>query len=253
MFSGMIRIASLLFATTIALGTVASATCSNSSVSGTYGFVASGTTRKNQPTATVGQLTVIPGTPDGTLSGTETLDVNGIVTTSPITGTYSIAASCAGTATINAPGITTAHFRFEVVSGGHRIETVQTDKGAIVFGYAMAQGNATCTNQGIGTKYGFQNSGPVVGFGPIAFVGRLRFDGSGGVRGDESGSQAGSIVKGVPLSGSYAVNSDCTGSAVLTPEGTAATNFNFVVVDNGNTLLAIETDPMTVVTGVLRH
>ena len=252
MFSRMIRIASLLLATTMMFGTVAAA-CSNSSVTGTYGFVASGTNSKNRPSATVGQFTATPGTPQGTLAGTETISVNGTLSTFAITGTYQVAVNCIGLSTINIAGLKPLHFRFVVVSGGNEIDSVETDANQIVTGYALAQGSATCTNQGVGTNYGFQNGGPVVGFGNIGFTGRLVFDGNGGATGTESGSEAGAIVTGVPLSGTYSINADCTGNGTITPEGGVATNFNFVVVNGGKTLLAIETDPMTVVTGTLKR
>jgi hypothetical protein len=54
-----------------------------------------------------------------------------------------------------------------------------------------------------------------------------------------------------PVTGSYTVDTDCKGTATITPKGQPEMHFSFVVVDCGKELLAIETDADTIVSGTL--
>jgi hypothetical protein len=56
-----------------------------------------------------------------------------------------------------------------------------------------------------------------------------------------------------PVTGSYRVAPDCRGRTTITPNGRSEMHFSLVVVDDGNQLLAIETDPDTVVNGTLQR
>jgi hypothetical protein len=254
MFSRMLAFASMFLITTIGLSTVAAAACSNSSISGIYGFSTSGVNGDGLPEAVVGQFTATPGTPSGVLSGTETVSSDGTIGTVSFAGTYQVSGNCTGQVTVKVSGSkNAAHLRLVIVSGGAEIDFVNTDPGQAGAGYALAQGNATCTDLGVKANYGFQDTGLVVGSGAIALTGRLTFDGKGGAAGSESGTQAGAVVTNVPLSGSYSINSDCIGSATVTPQGGVAIDFSFVVANGGKTLLAIDTDATTVITGTLKR
>jgi len=233
---------------------IAGAACSNSSLSGPYGFVITGTDSSNGAVAIVGEFTATPGSPKGSLTGSETFaDTAGIAPVG-FTGTYQVTANCSGQATLSIQGSkkpTTVSF--VVVSGGQAIDIVDTGAGEVQSGVGFAQGSAVCTNAGVKGSFSFLNTGTVIGTGGIAFDGRLTFNGSTGVTGTETGSEAGTILTGVPLSGTYAIKSNCSGTGTLTPQGGVATNFNFVVVSSGATILAIETDANTIVTGILQH
>ena len=254
MFSRTLAFASMLLITVIGSSAVAAAACSNSSISGVYGFSTSGTDGDGLSQAVVGQFTATPGSPSGSLSGTETVSTNGTIGAVSFSGTYQVSGNCTGQVTVKVSGSkNAAHLRLVIVSGGAEIDFVNTDPGQTGLGYALAQGNVICTDLGVKANYGFQDTGLVVGSGAIALTGRLTFDGNGAAKGSESGTQAGVAVTNVPLSGSYSINSDCTGSAIVTPQGGVATNFNFVVVNGGKTLLAIDTDATTVITGTLKR
>ncbi|MGA8153142.1 MAG: hypothetical protein WB952_19480 [Terriglobales bacterium] len=228
------------------------ASCSNSSVSGTYGFEASGVDGKGLPTAAVGQFQATAGTPTGSMVGVETVSSDGTIASFSLTGTYSISSNCTGSFTVHEAG-GVSHYRAVLVEGNSTIEFVETDAGVRNAGNAVQQGAATCTKKALGTKYGFQNGGLEIGIGGVIFLDRLSLDGKGGITGTESGTTAGVPEKGVPVSGTYSVNSNCIGSAELTPQGGSTRNFNFVVVGGGATLFAIESDPMTVITGALKQ
>jgi len=127
----------------------------------------------------------------------------------------------------------------------------------------VKQGSATCTNAGVVGHFGFGATGifvtgaPVTG--PVAFIGELKLSvnasGDGVISGHVAGSENGTAFpfSEEPVTGAYSVNSDCTGTATITPEGLSALNFSFVIVDGGNEMLALETDANTVVSGTLQR
>ena len=97
---------------------------------------------------------------------------------------------------------------------------------------------------------GFSTRGPVPAnisaFTPIAAIGVDTFDGAGHLSGSITVSSGGFIFSS-PLSGTYTVNSDCTGSATVTEtNGGFVIHLIFVIVDNGKQLRNFDTDPGTV-------
>jgi hypothetical protein len=260
MISKIFRIVRMIVLASFALSSAAWATCSNASLSGTYGFLGGGTDTSGNPITVVGQFTANPTT--ATFTGTETVSDNGLVIPGvAITGKYAVASNCTGTGAVAADGSKAHSFYFVVTSAGVRevFGETGTTQGVIL----VAEGSPTCTNAGLKGGFGFQTTGiflagaPVTG--PVAFVGALSFSvnssGDGVLSGRVAGSEDGTIFTftEAPVTGSYSVNSDCTGTATITPEGQSALNFNFVVVDGGKEMLAIETDADTVVSGTLQH
>jgi hypothetical protein len=77
------------------------ATCSNASLSGTYGFLHDATDSNGTPaSAAISQLTFDSTT--GTFAGETVASRDGVIATAPITGTYAIASNCIGTGTPSA-------------------------------------------------------------------------------------------------------------------------------------------------------
>jgi hypothetical protein len=64
-------------------------------------------------------------------------------------------------------------------------------------------------------NYGFSDSGTIVGVGPRAAVGLLRFNAAGQISGQVTASVNGGVSQ-TTLSGTYAVNPDCTGTTTFT-------------------------------------
>jgi hypothetical protein len=95
--------------------------------------------------------------------------------------------------------------------------------------------------------------------GPVILIGELVLgvdaSGKGVISGHLAGSEDGTILTFAeePLTGSYSVDANCTGTLTITPKGEPALNFSFVIVDCGKEMLAIETDADTVVTGTLQR
>src|SRR5579862_4240632 len=96
MIAQTFRIVRLIVLASFALSSVAwAATCSNASLSGTYGFLHDGTDSNGTPaTAAVSQITFDSTT--GTFTGETTASHDGVIVTQALTGTYAVASNCTG-------------------------------------------------------------------------------------------------------------------------------------------------------------
>ena len=111
------------------------------------------------------------------------------------------------------------------------------------------RGPIHCSLRTLSGSYGDTISGTIVGFGPIAAIGVTNFDGPGHFTGSDTVNINGS--GGIPESstGTYTVNSDCTGTRVQTfPDGRVI-SASFVIVNNGKEFLFVNTAPGLVITG----
>ncbi len=96
MISKTFRIARMIVLASLALSSAAWATCSNESLSGTYGFLHGTTDSNGTPdSAAVSQVTFDSTT--GTFTGETTASHDGVIATEPLTGTYAVASNCTGT------------------------------------------------------------------------------------------------------------------------------------------------------------
>jgi hypothetical protein len=229
----------------------ASDRCSNASLSGTYGFLHGGVDSNGAPnSAAVSQLTFDSTT--GTFTGGTTSSHDGVIVTFSFAGTYEVASNCTGT---GAP------------AGANRFSFVVTPTGFLAThgvssqGFAVKQGSSTCTNAGVKGSLGLQTTGVFVAgapvTGPVAFIGELKLSvnasGDGVIGGHIAGGDEDTTFtfSEEPVTGTYSVNSDCSGTATIKPKGRSKMHFSLVVVDCGKEMLAIETDAGAVVSGTL--
>jgi hypothetical protein len=115
----------------------------------------------------------------------------------------------------------------------------------------------SCSNDSLNGSFGYTNTGTILAgpdAGPFGGVGRQTFDGKGNTQATATVSVNGNIFH-VTIKGTYVVNSDCTGSMVLTvtagPE-TFTNHVDLVLVQDGNELHAINTDPGSVITTIAK-
>jgi hypothetical protein len=232
----------------LCLSVYASAACSNATLVGNYGFTITGVNGSGQLSAAVGQLTA-----DGQgnfTTGIEAQSNAGVINSNvALTGTYSVKTNCTGTATITSSG-SSSNFSLVVVSVGAQFEFTRTDAGTSQYGYALAQGKATCTNAGIKSTFGFRGGGFDSALAPYAWAGQVKLDGVGGVTGTETASFGGTIQT-FALSGSYSVSSNCTGTATMGGGGNPGNTF-FVIVNSGKSAMQIETDTGTIATNFVQ-
>ena len=251
-----IRIALIIVLAGFALSSTAWATCSNASLSGTYGFLHSGTAADGTPIAGLSQLTFDPST--GTYSGQDTQSHDGVLGTSPISATYTIAPDCTVIATVSAAGISQ---EIALVATPKGFFSLIQRTGVTTQGFALKQGSAGCSNAAAEGSFGFSVNGVFLAgapaTGPVAFIGELTFavnsSGKGEISGRMAASENGTILTfdDEPVTGSYKIGADCNGTANIKLKGQSEMHFTLVVVDNGKQIFAIETDANTVVSGTL--
>ena len=111
---------------------------------------------------------------------------------------------------------------------------------------AKASDHHECSNASLQGAYGFRQNGTIFAEGLVGGVGIFVFDGNGNL------SLSGTFVNQtlgvhhVDATGTYTVNSDCTGSAE------AGGTVDFVIVAGGNEVFVIATRPDRVVTWVIK-
>lgn len=226
----------------------ASASCSNATLVGNYGFTFTGVNSSGSLTAAVGQLTADG---KGNFTGIETVSDAGVISSNvALTGRYSVNTNCSGTATITSNG-SSANLSLVVVSNGKQFEITRTDAGTSQYGYALAQGKATCTNAGIKNTFGFRGGGFTSALVPNAWAGQVKLNGLGGITGSESASFGGTI-ESFSLTGSYSVSSNCTGTATFNGGTGNQANTNFVIVNGGLSIMQIQTDAGTITTNFVQ-
>lgn len=104
----------------------------------------------------------------------------------------------------------------------------------------------SCTNAGINGTYGYSIRGQIIGIGGFAAMGRFTADGNGNLKGSDSTSTSGRILART-VTGTYSVNSDCTGTAVITDQFGDVAHFNTLTLLQSIQLT--QTDSMTVISG----
>jgi hypothetical protein len=120
--------------------------------------------------------------------------------------------------------------------------------GALCSGFAQSD-SAACNNKLITGNYGFTIQGTKLGGnGPVGQqvgVAMAQFDGNGGFTQTDTVTVAGTVVADFthpPATGTYTVNSDCTGTFTITfTDGRPPVVVSFVVVENGSEIDTVVT------------
>ncbi len=107
--------------------------------------------------------------------------------------------------------------------------------------------HAQCTNATLTGNYGLNFSGFTSknlrgNEVPWVVIGVVTFDGAGNVSMTYSGAINGSVFTNQTGSGTYTVNSDCTGSLSLTAGDAAGTDADLVIISGGTEVFGVITD-----------
>jgi hypothetical protein len=118
------------------------------------------------------------------------------------------------------------------------------------------QSERSCDLRTLFGSYGIATTGSITSLGPVglvADVGTISFDGIGNVSQTTTVSLNGTIIPSRASTGTYTVNSDCTGSITLPlPPPAGISQSNVVIVDNGKELRLINTGAGRVLVGNAR-
>ncbi len=239
----------VLFFVSLMAANAAAATCTNASFKGVYGISASGLGGGLLPASSIDQLTADG---NGNFAGTTTKSKDGTILIYTFTGTYQIAKNCTGTASYTNQDGELRNVNLIMNNGNKGAFFIQTDANHVESAVAVEQGTATCTDLGVKHTYSLEATGFFIGTGQIAAAGQLVLNGKGSLTGTVTFSVNGSISS-LPVTGTYQINSNCTGTATFTPQGQSAINISLVIVNGGKELMFIETDSGTVVSGVLQE
>ena len=123
---------------------------------------------------------------------------------------------------------------------------------ALVGSAAQAQGQGhRCSTNKLRGQYGFKIDGTSVApsLARFAAVGTQTFDGAGNFSATNYISVEG-VIGLYSFTGTYTVNSDCTGVATAHFPGGMTSTVYFVIVESENRLYSISLDPGSVTTGV---
>lgn len=118
---------------------------------------------------------------------------------------------------------------------------------------ANAQVNKGCSNTTLEGTFAYAVTGAFVAapapLGPYGEAGAQTFDGNGNTAASGMSSTNGSIAPAVS-SGTYTVNSDCTGTFTLQIAPGISAHYFFVISNGGSTYQAVCLDPVAVITRI---
>jgi len=130
---------------------------------------------------------------------------------------------------------------FVATSSKHSVKSVHAQGGCSV---ATLTGNYAFSAPGFSTVSKSVKGNEV----PIAAVGVFALDGAGNVSTSYTLAFRGIITPGLTGTGTYTVNSDCTGSISFTGGDAAGLNFNMVIIGGGAEIFGILASPTSTVT-----
>jgi hypothetical protein len=192
--------------------------------------------------------------PDCTISVTLTDAFVGLPVTAPGTsGGMSTGSTVSSGTAATPPTPVSVKLEGLVLNGGAEIVLAQTngtDTGAVLTLRRALQSLGTCTTENVKGPFGLvvrssvlpaasgttapgNNSSSIV---PTALIGRFVADGAGNFTNDALGSQ--SVLPDLQLTGTYAVNGDCSGTAQFIDSKGVAHNADFVIVQAQSALPA---------------
>jgi hypothetical protein len=253
----------------VGLAPRASGTCANpnSILHATYGWEshalgAAGNTQGAKidafvPFVQVGHIT-FDG--NGNFSGAHDTNFGGGLLPHGDSGTYSVNSDCTTGTVSFATGV---GFKMNIVitSGGQEIKYVGANTGNINSG-TMRLMAASCSGSILsGNSFGYATDGlvgagsgnsfpRVGGFVPFAHGGQISFGADGSISGVDNASFGGVLVPGQPVSGTYSVNSDCTGTTTMTIAG-VDNSWHFVILQDAGQIIFVATPTGYVWAGTL--
>ena len=219
--------------------------CNPRDFQGVYGFQLAGTTTissQPQPVVSVGRL-VFDGS--GAVSGVSSLSFTGLSLGNPITGKYEVRENCSVSWSLQDDSGNHQHFEGTMTADARSVRFRQSDPGSGAQGTLVKAADA-CQDRDFQARYRYSISGKRID------VGTAQVSGSFSARGvmERRGGQLTLTVdddSAKPATGTVQVDGDCFVHLELSFPSSSADrlemNFRGILVDNGNGLLGMATDP----------
>jgi uncharacterized protein (TIGR03437 family) len=226
----------LLAAPLLAQPQIGGGTCDSLSLSGTYALSLTG----RQVSSSGAFTSVLQANGTATFNGHSEVrialiaDTNQVVTRSlRWSGTYSVQANCIAVVTISSGG--TAKFNVAINNQAKDFQLTGSDATYLYAGSGVAQPlSITCSKATLSGSYTFNASGYQLSAGAVSGAangaGLLQFDGEGHVTLNMTVA-TGRASSAVTLTGSYALVSDCVGSATLTDSSSNSYTMRISIYD----------------------
>ena len=165
-------------------------------------------------------------------------------------GTYSVNSDCT-TGTISFASGAGIRLSIVITSGGQEIKFVGANTGIVESGSLRLMAASCSASILSGNSYGYTTDGLVAtggsnsfprvgGFVPFAHGGRISFGVDGTISGVDNSSFGGVLMPGQPVSGTYSVNSDCTGTTTMTIGG-VDNSWHFVILQGADQIIFVAT------------
>jgi len=163
-------------------------------------------------------------------------------------GTYSVNSDCTTGTVSFASGV---GFKMSIVitGGGQEIKYLGTITGNINSGTLRLMAASCSATILSGNSYGYSTDGLVAAGGsnsfsrvgafvPFAHGGQISFGADGTISGVDNASFGGVLMPGQPVSGTYNVNSDCTGTTTMTIAGIDQ-SWHFVILQGADQIIFV--------------
>jgi len=247
----MVLIRTLFITLVLGLPVHAVNPCSNAAVTGPYGLHLSGVSTISggpQPFASMSRTT-FDG--EGHISGSSSVNFNGLLLGNPVTGTYDVGPDCAISLRLQDDSGAFQHFAGKLAASGSVIELRQTDAGSGGHGAMMRSAN-TCSQADLRPSYAFSLAGTATPLAPADVPGSITAKGMLHIDGPASFMLMQQFDGlDVRVNGSWSLESDCTVQfdLVLPVKGSKAgvpMKLRGILVNQGVQIFVIQTNPATV-------
>ncbi len=233
--------------------------CTTGTASGTYGYRMAGQLVGVGPFLVNGIFT---HRPDGTMDA----DVQGVVGNQSFpapgtNGTWRINEDCTGAGKFTVAALNLeVTYNFIATDGGDQIELLNTNAGVVLNGYGRRiakPGRApSCNNGTVLGNYGGRLEGSLPNLPFVTLAGAFTHsvdDNYNGVfNGTDTINFMGQYAPRVDK-GTYTLNSNCRGTGFYTDSLGNQINYVFTVVDGGDTIFFMGTDPGVAISGIGRR
>ena len=230
--------------------------CSAGTASGTYGYRMAGQIVGVGPFLVNGLFTHNP-------EGTSDADVQLVVGNQSFPaagteGTWTIKSDCTGSGKFKVAALNLeVTYNFIATDGGDQIDLLNTNPGVVLHGYGRRiskAGKAPSCNNGsaIGT-YGYRLEGSLPNVPLAAIAGTITNSVNDKFEGISTGSDTFNVMgQYLPrtIAGTYNVASNCRGTGFYADSLGNQVNYVFTLVDKGETIFLMGTDPGVAISGV---